>query len=69
MAFKVWIDAICIDQDNKTEKDGQIPLMLDIYSLEALTTIHLGHETEENVKVMRFINALTRPPWMNKTED
>jgi len=28
----VWIDAICINQDNKTEKGGQIPLMNQIYS-------------------------------------
>ena len=28
----LWIDALCINQNNKDEKDQQVPLMADIFS-------------------------------------
>ncbi|KAK0624381.1 heterokaryon incompatibility protein-domain-containing protein, partial [Immersiella caudata] len=31
-SITLWIDSICINQSDKTEKDSQIPLMNDIYS-------------------------------------
>ncbi|ORX96758.1 heterokaryon incompatibility protein-domain-containing protein [Clohesyomyces aquaticus] len=31
-AFTIWVDAICINQDDADEKSHQIPLMGDIYS-------------------------------------
>jgi hypothetical protein len=33
MSLKIWIDATCIDQENKGEKDGQITLMREVYTL------------------------------------
>jgi hypothetical protein len=38
----VWIDAICIDQDNNTDKARQIPYMADIYRKAANVVIWLG---------------------------
>jgi len=29
----IWIDALCINQDDKTEKNHQVPLMRQIYRL------------------------------------
>lgn len=40
-----WIDAICIDQDNKEEKACQIPLMGEIYSRASRVLGWLGPET------------------------
>jgi hypothetical protein len=38
----LWIDAICIDQTNDSEKSSQIPLMRKIYSRSARTIVWLG---------------------------
>jgi hypothetical protein len=43
---RVWIDAICIDQENREEKAAQIPMMKDIYAT-AETIVWLGHVEEE----------------------
>lgn len=38
----LWIDAICIDQDNNKEKSQQVPMMNKIYSNALFTTVFLG---------------------------
>jgi hypothetical protein len=38
----LWIDAICIDQDNSGEKEQQVPMMDKIYSHSLFTTVFLG---------------------------
>lgn len=40
----VWIDAICIDQDNMGERGDQVGLMRDIYSRAQRVVIFLGEE-------------------------
>lgn len=43
----MWIDALCIDQQNVEEKGFQVALMSDIYSGSAHTVAWLGEEVEE----------------------
>jgi hypothetical protein len=38
----IWIDAICINQDDKIEKASQIPLMRDIYSKATCVKVWLS---------------------------
>ncbi|KAM0690783.1 hypothetical protein Q7P36_009552 [Cladosporium allicinum] len=40
---RLWIDAVCINQDDKSERASQILLMSDIYSQAALTYVWLGN--------------------------
>lgn len=40
----LWVDAVCINQQNTSEKERQIPLMADIYSNARRTLIWLGEE-------------------------
>ncbi len=45
----LWIDQVCIDQGNPSEKDFQIPLMGQIYSKATTVLIWLGpgdHDSE-----------------------
>jgi hypothetical protein len=63
----MWIDVICIDQENKGEKYGQISLMREVYSLAMTTTTHLGHGTVGDEKVFPFING-TNPVSMVEQE-
>lgn len=45
--FKIWIDAISIDQANRVEKQDQVAQMRDIYKAATRTLIWLGAPDEE----------------------
>jgi len=47
-SFRIWVDAICINQQDGDEKSQQIPLMGDIYSKSALVYVWLGEDTSED---------------------
>lgn len=57
----VWVDAICIDQLNIPERNGQVSLMGQIYSSAKSTIIYLGeadmHEARA-VGLMTYSSAL-----------
>lgn len=40
----LWIDAICINQDDDGEKEGQIRLMAEVYSKASRVIVWLGNE-------------------------
>ncbi|PMD38591.1 hypothetical protein L207DRAFT_376298, partial [Hyaloscypha variabilis F] len=44
--LRLWADAICIDQSCIPERNHQVSLMRDIYSLAPKTVIHLGKSNE-----------------------
>ncbi|KFA76587.1 hypothetical protein S40288_09308 [Stachybotrys chartarum IBT 40288] len=50
--FRVWADALCIDQTNNAEKSHQVAMMGQIYTAAAHTVIHLGSLTEETNTVL-----------------
>jgi hypothetical protein len=54
---RLWVDAICISQSDKTEKEHQIPLMGRIYGTARKTVIWLG-DAADNSDVA--INSLRR---------
>ncbi|KAI1416522.1 heterokaryon incompatibility protein-domain-containing protein [Hypoxylon sp. FL1857] len=55
----LWVDAICIDQQNIDEKNRQIPRMRDIYSLASTTVAWLGNVTsfKEKTHIDRMVDA------------
>ncbi|KAK4211302.1 heterokaryon incompatibility protein-domain-containing protein [Rhypophila decipiens] len=58
--FTIWIDAICINQDDDDEKQRQIPLMGEIYSKAESGYIWLG---AGDARVRRALKYLSRPPF------
>lgn len=56
----IWIDAICIDQDNTKEKNVQVPLMRDIYAGAEQVVVWLGEETSDTGTAIKFIPVLTQ---------
>jgi hypothetical protein len=46
-ARKIWVDAICINQEDQKEKSTQIPLMRDIYSQAGAVVVWIGPSTPE----------------------
>ncbi|KAH7355251.1 heterokaryon incompatibility protein-domain-containing protein [Rhexocercosporidium sp. MPI-PUGE-AT-0058] len=54
----IWIDALCIDQGNVSEKAVQIRLMRDVYSTARWTIAWLGDATPSTDEAMDFITTL-----------
>jgi hypothetical protein len=44
----LWVDAICINQDDKAEKAQQLPLMRDIYRNASQVVVWLGLEEKDS---------------------
>lgn len=60
VAQNLWIDQLCIDQDNIREKEQQLVLMTDIYRLSCKLLIWLGDEGEDSRKAYKIIERLLR---------
>jgi hypothetical protein len=52
-----WIDALCIDQDNKVERSEQVRLMSHIFTDAAFVLVWLGENGEDGESAMRIISA------------
>lgn len=57
-ARHLWIDAICINQDNTPEKNTQVARMLDIYQKASNVIIWLGHCEDYLPEVLQFFGAM-----------
>ncbi|KAF5693038.1 heterokaryon incompatibility protein (het-6OR allele) [Fusarium denticulatum] len=55
----LWIDAICIDQTNQREREIQVGIMSEIYSMAARVDIWLGDGGKESVEAIRVIRILS----------
>lgn len=54
----LWIDAICIDQDDQDDKKEQLPLMRDIYKNSKRCLIWIGEEPELSREAFEIISLL-----------
>jgi hypothetical protein len=53
--FSIWVDALCIKQNDLVEKAQQIPLMSDIYSNAAFVYVWLGEGTPATDRAMHYL--------------
>lgn len=51
-----WIDALCIDQQNKDERSSQVMMMGDIYSRAARVVIWLGPADSSSDIALAYVN-------------
>lgn len=54
----VWIDAVCISQENKDEQGHQVQLMPDIYSRVKSVLIYLGEPLGEEHEGLRRLDNI-----------
>ncbi|ORX95505.1 heterokaryon incompatibility protein-domain-containing protein [Clohesyomyces aquaticus] len=51
----LWVDAICIDQENDDEKSQQVPMMSEIYGGSKSVCVWLGQGDEDSKMAFEFI--------------
>ena len=54
----LWIDAICVDQNDTVERGHQVLRMADIYRQASRVIIWLGPERDDSTLAMQELNAL-----------
>jgi hypothetical protein len=54
-AMTIWVDAICINQRDGTEKISQLPLMVSIYPKAEVVYVWLGDGTVESDIAMAYL--------------
>lgn len=54
----VWIDSICINQNDLGEKSDQIKIMGDVYACSICNLIWLGESDESTATAMRSLEAI-----------
>jgi len=69
----VWIDALCIDQDNEFERAKQVGLMGQIYSRAETVAVCLGPEADDSPSAMKLLekvaNKTASPQSIRSRED
>jgi Heterokaryon incompatibility protein (HET) len=56
--MSIWVDQVCIDQHNMSERNNQVSLMGRVYSQAYPTLVWLGPEAENSNAAMSFLNDL-----------
>jgi hypothetical protein len=64
----LWIDAICLDQENETEKAQQIPLMGRIYEEAKSIFIWLGPGNSDTAMAFAFFRRASLLPELEKVK-
>ena len=54
----IWIDAICLNQQDQTELEVQVPIMCDIYSRACTVLVYLGSSKDDSDFAMTSIENL-----------
>jgi len=57
---RVWIDAVCIDQDSHIDRDHQVSLMSEIYMTAAHIVVYTGKGTNSTDKLFDWLNGLSQ---------
>lgn len=60
----IWVDAICVNQEDVAEKDGQIPMMGEIYAWARVVWVWLGPEDDRCTRAIESLKMVSvlRPP-------
>lgn len=65
-ARSLWVDAICINQDDIPEKNTQVPRMADIFRLAERVVVWLGEESDNSTLALSTLGHLAAQVEMTK---
>ncbi|KAF8847118.1 hypothetical protein BDZ45DRAFT_540435, partial [Acephala macrosclerotiorum] len=51
----IWVDALCINQDDNTERSSQVSLMREIYSQASRVIVWLGEGSHSTNSALEFL--------------
>lgn len=54
----IWIDAVCINQDDLEERASQVQIMARIYAYAVSVTVWLGEEADDSSKVLALLRRI-----------
>ncbi|KIM98489.1 hypothetical protein OIDMADRAFT_128054, partial [Oidiodendron maius Zn] len=54
----IWVDAVCINQEDNREKSQQIRLMSQIYKLALYVAVYLGNEADDSQLAIQLLGKL-----------
>ncbi|QYS92712.1 hypothetical protein H0G86_000115 [Trichoderma simmonsii] len=57
----IWIDAICINQEDISEKSSQVSIMVEIYKKAARVDIWLGNGSDSSDFILNWYRLITLP--------
>ncbi|KAK4125751.1 HET-domain-containing protein [Parathielavia appendiculata] len=56
-SFTIWVDALCINQNDLIEKASQVRMMGDVYSKAKQVLVWLGASTPQSKRAFRFMSS------------
>lgn len=66
---RLWVDALCIDQNSISERNHQVSIMNTIYQESTEVCVWLGEATAESVQAIRFIKQINIETFDNLAHD
>ena len=66
---RLWVDAVCIDQDNVNEKNHQVPLMRDIYSQAKVVLCWMSPRRDDVVEALDVIDIIAEEREVRKADE
>jgi hypothetical protein len=54
----LWVDALCIDQEDNEERSKQVPLMREIYAKAQIVLVWLGNESAMSRNALEILESL-----------
>lgn len=63
----LWVDAVCINQNDLAERAAQVLMMADIYKTAVTTLSWLGEASDESDEAVELVRTLGN--WMQEHED
>ena len=59
----LWIDAVCLNQEDNAEKAQQVPIMGSVYEQAKAVHVWLGPEDAHTMETVGILNRILLPRW------